>query len=36
VEIEAATANGFDDAKIRTVADNATTLKFDQSSFEAE
>jgi hypothetical protein len=36
VEIEAATAEGFDDAKIRTVSENATTLKFEQSGFEPE
>jgi hypothetical protein len=36
VEIEAGTADGFDDAKIRTVSENATTLKFEQSGFEAE
>jgi hypothetical protein len=36
VEIEAATAEGFDDAKIRTVSENATTLKFEQSGFEHE
>ena len=36
VEIEAASADGFDDAKIRTVSENATTLKFEQSGFEAE
>lgn len=36
VEIEAAAADGFDEAKIRTVSENATTLKFDQSGFEPE
>jgi hypothetical protein len=34
VEIEAIAAAGFDTAKIRTVAENADTLKFDQSGFE--
>jgi predicted AAA+ superfamily ATPase len=34
VEIEATTHRGFDDAKIRTVSENATTLKFEQSGFE--
>jgi hypothetical protein len=28
--------DGFDDAKMRTVSENATTLKFDQSGFEVE
>jgi len=27
---------GFDDSRIRTVSDNATTLKFDQCSFETD
>lgn len=36
LEIEATTPEGFDDAKIRTVSENATTLKFDQSGFEVE
>jgi hypothetical protein len=34
IEIEATTAGGFDDGKIRTVSENATTLKFEQSEFE--
>ena len=34
IEIEATTDGGFDDAKIRTVSENATTLKFEQSGFE--
>jgi predicted AAA+ superfamily ATPase len=34
VEIHAETPEGFDDAKIRTVSENATTLKFNQSGFE--
>lgn len=28
--------NGFDEAKVRTVSENAQTLKFDQSGFEDE
>ena len=35
IEIEAHAREGFDDSRIRTVSENATTLKFDQSSFEA-
>jgi predicted AAA+ superfamily ATPase len=34
VEIEATAPKGFDDGKVRTVSENATTLKFDQSGFE--
>jgi predicted AAA+ superfamily ATPase len=34
VEIEAVAPDGFDDAKARTVSENAATLKFEQSSFE--
>jgi hypothetical protein len=34
IEIEATTLSGFDDAKVRTVSDNATTLNFEQSGFE--
>ncbi len=34
IEIEATTTGGFDDAKIRTVSENAATLKFEQSGFE--
>ena len=34
IEIEATTSDGFDDAKVRTVSENATTLKFEQSGFE--
>lgn len=34
VEVEATAAAGFDDAKTRTVSENATTLKFEQSGFE--
>lgn len=36
VEIEAIDADGFDEAKIRTVSENAQTLKFDQSGFEED
>ncbi len=34
IEIEATPPDGFDDAKVRTVSENATTLKFEQSGFE--
>jgi predicted AAA+ superfamily ATPase len=34
IEIEAATSQGFDEAKVRTVSENAATLKFEQSGFE--
>ncbi|MCV7221016.1 Swt1 family HEPN domain-containing protein [Mycolicibacterium elephantis] len=34
IEIEATDATGFDEGKIRTVSENAQTLKFDQSGFE--
>jgi hypothetical protein len=34
IEVEAMTPDGFDDAKVRTVSENATTLKFEQSGFE--
>jgi predicted AAA+ superfamily ATPase len=34
LEIEAVAPDGFADDKIRTVGENATTLKFDQSGFE--
>jgi hypothetical protein len=34
LEITAMANNGFDDAKIRTVSENAHTLKFEQSGFE--
>ena len=34
IEIEATDATGFDEGKVRTVSENARTLKFDQSSFE--
>jgi predicted AAA+ superfamily ATPase len=36
LEIEASTPEGFDDARARTVSENATQLKFDQSAFEEE
>lgn len=35
IEIEAVDAKGFDESKIRTVSENAKTLKFDQSGFES-
>ncbi len=34
IEIEAKSTAGFDDAKVRTVSENAATLKFEQSGFE--
>lgn len=34
IEIEATDMGGFDEGKIRTVSENAQTLKFDQSGFE--
>ncbi|MER7541313.1 hypothetical protein ABTX77_42285, partial [Streptomyces sp. NPDC097704] len=34
IEIEASNHPGFDENKIRTVSENARTLKFDQSGFE--
>jgi hypothetical protein len=34
VEIQASTAAGFDEAKIRTVSENANTLRFEQTGFE--
>jgi hypothetical protein len=36
IEIEATTAQGFESAKVRTVSENAKTLKFDQSGFEED
>lgn len=36
LEIEAEADDGFDESKVRTVSENATTLKFDQSGFEKE
>ncbi|MBK8462833.1 MAG: DUF499 domain-containing protein [Nigerium sp.] len=34
IEIEATDASGFDEGKVRTVSENAKTLKFDQAGFE--
>lgn len=34
IEIEATNIAGFDDGKVRAIAENASTLKFDQSGFE--
>lgn len=34
IEIEATNKTGFGDGKVRTVSENAKTLKFDQSGFE--
>ena len=34
IEIEATDADGFDEGKVRTVGENARTLKFEQSGFE--
>jgi hypothetical protein len=34
IKIEATDTAGFDESKIRTVSENAQTLKFDQSGFE--
>ena len=36
IDIDASAADGFDDARMRTVSENATQLKFDQSAFEEE
>ncbi len=36
IEIEAVADEGFDEAKVRTVSENATVLKFDQSGFDVE
>ena len=36
IDIEAHAREGFDDSRIRTVPENAMTLKFDQSSFETD
>lgn len=36
IEIEAVKSSGFDEAKRRTVSENARTLKFDQAGFEEE
>ncbi|GAA3432250.1 DUF499 domain-containing protein [Kutzneria kofuensis] len=34
IEIEATDTSGFEEGKVRTVSENAQTLKFDQSGFE--
>lgn len=34
IEIEATDVEGFNENRVRTVSENATTLKFDQASFE--
>ena len=34
IEIEATKPTGFEDSQVRTLSENAQTLKFDQSSFE--
>lgn len=34
IEIEATDPEGFDESKVRTVSENAKTLKFDQAGFE--
>lgn len=36
LEIEAIAEEGFDEEKVRTVGENARTLKFDQHGFEEE
>jgi hypothetical protein len=36
VEVEASRPDGFDDATVRTVTENARTLKFDHHGFEAD
>ena len=36
LEIEATSPEGFDDAKVRTISENAATLGFEQSGFELE
>ena len=36
IEIEASSAEGFDENKVRTVSENAQTLRFDQSGFEEQ
>ena len=36
LEIEATDASGFDERQVRTVSENARTLRFDQSGFERE
>jgi hypothetical protein len=34
IEVDATSPDGFDDAQVRTVSENAKTLKFEQSGFE--
>jgi hypothetical protein len=34
IELEATSATGFDENKVRTISENARTLKFDQAGFE--
>ena len=34
IEIEATDSGGFNESRVRTVSENARTLKFDQSGFE--
>ena len=36
LEIQASTPEGFDDARIRAVAENARTLRFTHAAFEEE
>jgi len=36
IEIGAHAREGFDDSRIRTASENATTLRFNQSSFETD
>ena len=36
LDIEATVSDGFEEGTVRTVAENANTLKFDQSGFEDE
>lgn len=36
IEVEAATDQGFGDATVRTVGENASTLRFEQSGFESD
>lgn len=36
LEIEATASGGFADDKVRTVGENARTLKFNQSGFESD
>ena len=36
LEITAVAKAGFNESKVRTVSENAHTLKFEQSDFEAE